>query len=649
MPARTQARMSKALPAAILLAIAMSSRMAMAAEPAPPPSASVAPIAIQPAIVAASKPITVTETSRSTLLVEAGKTIPIVDAGFPAPAIETNKPISATVPSRPTPVAEASKPSPTAETSKLILAAVASRPTQVAEASQSSPVTETSKSAPVAEIGKLILAAVASRPIPVAEASKSSQVTETSKPAPVAEIGKLIPAAVASRPTPVVEAGKPGNAAVTGKVSPVAEVGKPISVAETIKPIPVPAPAPDLWQRIRDGLRMSESDDPLVATHEAAFTRRAEELKRTLDRSRPFMFHIVEEVAKRDMPMELALLPIIESSFNPQALSPAQAAGIWQFIPSTGRVYGLDQNHWYDGRRDIVAATKAALDYLQYLNKMFGDWELALAAYNCGEGCVGRAVAKNRRQGLETDFTALSLPAETRHYVPKLLAVRNILREPERYGLDMETLANEPYFQIVTLPRPLEARAAAKLAGMNLDDFLDLNPGFRRKVIYTDTPSKLLIPINKVAVFNRNLDRDAGEMNWLRKYLAQKGESLLQIAERFDVSLSWLRETNPVQTGRKGQLKTATAMLVPATPAARPAPSVVAQAEENVKTAARATKPAGRTAKSNARRIHTVRKGDTLFALAERYNVAVADIKALNGALKVLRPGAKLRIPNANG
>lgn len=546
MPARTQARMSKALPAAILLALAFSSLPARAVESIQPPAP-----------------------------------LPAATAIAPQPAnAGSNKPSPAAEPGRPAPVADAVKPIPTSASSK---------------------------PSPVGETGK---------PAPVADAAKPNVVADTAKQGPVAETGKS---------GLVVDGSKPGANVVQ-------------------------APVPDLWQRIRDGLRMAESDDPLVTTHEAGFARRVAELQRTLDRSRPFMFHIVEEVAKRDMPMELALLPIIESSFNPQALSPAQAAGIWQFIPSTGRIYGLDQNHWYDGRRDIVAATKAALDYLQYLNRMFGDWELALAAYNCGEGCVGRAVAKNRKQGLATDFTALSLPAETRHYVPKLLAVRNILRDPERYNLALETLSNEPYFQIVTLPRPLEARAAAKLAGMNLDDFLDLNPGFRRKVIYTDTPSKLLIPLNKVAVFNRNLEHNAGEMNWLRKYLAQKGETLMQIAERFDVSLSWLRETNPVQTGRKGQLKTATAMLVPAAQAARPASTPVAQAEETAKPAARVAKAqTTRAAQSKARRIHTVRKGDTLFGLAERYNVAVADIKALNGALKVLRPGTKLRIPNENG
>ncbi len=410
--------------------------------------------------------------------------------------------------------------------------------------------------------------------------------------------------------------------------------------------VPVEIPVTDLWLRIRAGMAMAESPDPLVATHEAGFARRAEELHRTLERSRPFMYHIVEEVEKRGMPTEIALLPIIESSFNPQALSPAQAAGIWQFIPSTGRIYGLDQNHWYDGRRDIVAATKAALDHLQYLQRMFGDWELALAAYNCGEGCVTRAISRNRGQGLSTRFSALALPSETRNYVPKLLAVRNILRAPENYGLALEGLPNEPYFQVVTLPRPLEARAAAKLAGMNLDDFLDLNPGFRRKVIYSDAPSKLLIPVKKVAVFNRNLDRSAGEMNWLRKYLAQKGETLKQIAERFDVSLSWLRETNPVVTGRKGQLKTTTAMLVPAAPvASTPVVSAPVQREIAKAPAPVAESRPVRTAKSAGKRIHTVRKGDTLFSLAQRYNVAVADIKALNGKLKVLRPGAKLRIP----
>jgi len=529
-----------------------------------------------------------------------------------------------------------------------------------------------------------ILLALSLAPLPASatEASGKPATAETAqKSAPVKVIAPVLATAsvAASQPTgPGAPASVPAGA-VPGNGLPLAQpgvqanpqiasadgaAGKPEAPAEAVVLAPLDLPKQDLWARIREGMRLAESNDALVSVHEAGFVRRSEDLKRTLERSRPFMHHIVEEVARRGMPLELALLPIIESSFNPEALSPAQAAGIWQFIPSTGRIYGLDQNHWYDGRRDIVAATKAALDHLQYLNRLFGDWELALAAYNCGEGCVGRALAKNRAQGLETRFSALALPAETRNYVPKLLAVRNILREPERYGLKLDSLPDEPYFQVVTLPRPLEARAAARLAGMNLDDFLDLNPGFRRKVIYSDAPSKLLIPRNKVALFNKSLERNAGEMNWLRKYLAQKGESLKQIAERFDVSLSWLRETNPVETGRKGQLKTATPMLVPATPgatgnvAAAGTPVGKALADSNTRVQASvsarhgkmaAKKAPTRVAKASTRRVHTVRKGDTLFDLAERYNVAVADIKALNGRLSVLRPGTRLRIPPGNG
>jgi membrane-bound lytic murein transglycosylase D len=425
-----------------------------------------------------------------------------------------------------------------------------------------------------------------------------------------------------------------------------AAVAEPtLTHTETLsEPIQVEAAEVDLWQRIRAGLSMADSNDPLVQTHENSYIKRQDQLQRTLERSRPYLYHIVEQVEKRGMPMEIALLPIIESSFDPQALSPSQAAGIWQFIPSTGRIYGLDQNHWYDGRRDIVAATKAALDHLQYLYRLFNDWELTLAAYNCGEGCVARAITRNRVHGLPTNFGALSLPAETRHYVPKLLAVRNLIRAPEAYGLALENLPNQAYFQTVTLPRPLEAHAAAKLAGMNLDDFLDLNPGFRRKVIYSDTPSKLLLPVDKVDVFNRNLEQTASEMTWLRKYLAQKGESIKQIAERFDVSLQWLREHNPMDTGKKGQLKTATTMIVPAVGGAR-----TVAVNTSVATPTAQVQP-NRTVKAVAgRRVHTVRKGDTLFSLAERYNVAVAEIRALNGKLKILRPGAKLRIPVAKG
>jgi len=388
----------------------------------------------------------------------------------------------------------------------------------------------------------------------------------------------------------------------------------------------------DLWARIRAGLALADTSPELVQVHEDWFANRPGYLNRTVERSRLYLFHIVEEVEKRRMPMEIALLPMIESAYNPQAVSPQKASGIWQFIPSTGRVYGLKQNGWYDGRKDVLAATDAALDYLQQLYGMFGDWQLALAAYNCGEGCVGRAIARNKAQGLDTDYASLKLPTETRHYVPKLLAVRNIVREPERFGITLESIANEPYFMQVALNRPMEARHAAKLAEMNLDDFISLNPGYQRKVIHTDTPGVLLLPADKVETFHHNL-QNLGSRHQLQEYRVMKGEPASKIAAKFGVSLAWLKEHNPIKLWR-GRIATTQTIVVPA-----PAGKTAAAPSQK--------KPAARQA---ALRTHTVRKGDTLSELARRYNVTVSALRQHNEALAdTLRPGDKLTIPVSNG
>ncbi|MBI5937246.1 MAG: transglycosylase SLT domain-containing protein [Betaproteobacteria bacterium] len=402
----------------------------------------------------------------------------------------------------------------------------------------------------------------------------------------------------------------------------------------------------DLWERIRAGLAMDDNNIGLVRVHEAWYADRPAYIARTVERSRLYLFHIVEEVEKRGMPMEIALLPMIESAYNPLAVSPQNASGIWQFIPSTGRVYGLRQNGWYDGRKDVLAATDAALDYLQQLHAMFGDWQLALAAYNCGEGCVGRAIARNKAKGLDTDYASLNLPTETKHYVPKLLAVRNIVRDPRQFGITLESIANEPYFMQVALNRPMEARHAAKLAEMDLEGFISLNPGYQRKVIHTDTPGVLLLPADKVETFHYNLQR-LGERNQLQEYRAKRGEMASAIAAKFGVSLEWLKEHNPVKLWR-GKVANAQTLVVPAAngkpsqamsepPRLDPAPPV--RASE--------AKQRAKTAKQQARhRTHTVRKGDTLKRLAKRYKVKVSDLRQFNQATtEPLRPGTKLTIP----
>jgi membrane-bound lytic murein transglycosylase D len=245
----------------------------------------------------------------------------------------------------------------------------------------------------------------------------------------------------------------------------------------------VPLPDPDLWQRIRVGFALEPLDSPLVAEQEEWYASRPDYIKRFVDRGSLYLHYIVEQVEKRHMPTEIALLPVVESAFTPRAESRARASGLWQFIPSTGKTYGLKQNWWVDNRNDVVAATQAALDYLQRLHDEFGSWELALAAYNCGEGCVGRAVAWNQKRGLPTDYLSLKIPPETKSYVPKLMAVKNIVLSPATYGIELDSVPDQPYFTTVKAPAKIDVKLAAKLAGMTEEEFVALNPAHRKPVV----------------------------------------------------------------------------------------------------------------------------------------------------------------------
>jgi len=320
------------------------------------------------------------------------------------------------------------------------------------------------------------------------------------------------------------------------------------------------------------------------------------------------------------MPMEIALLPMIESAFNPKALSASAAAGIWQFIPSTGRHYGLRQDTWYDGRGDFTASTSAALDYLGKLYLDFGDWQLALAAYNCGEGCVARAIRSNIEQGLPSDYASLSLPNETRHYVPKLLALKNLISESERHGIAIEQLPDQPYFNQITIHASMDIHAAARLADMSSDEFIALNAAFPRKLIRSDTPVKLLVPVGKANTFQRNLK--SGSWDTWQPYPAQKGERPAALAKRFDVSLSRLEEHNQLHT-KNGKLVRAQNILVP----------VKARGD----LAVRIREPAQPVR-------YTAKRGDTLHAIARRFDVSLREIKAWN---PIFRNSSKIRMGQA--
>ncbi|MEJ2382242.1 MAG: transglycosylase SLT domain-containing protein [Gammaproteobacteria bacterium] len=259
-----------------------------------------------------------------------------------------------------------------------------------------------------------------------------------------------------------------------------------------------PPPPQTVWQRLRRGFRLPDYDNPRVRTQLQWYANHQEYLKRVMDRAEPFLYMITQQVEKRGMPSEIALLPVVESAFQPFAYSHGRAAGIWQFIPSTGRLYGLKQNWWYDGRRDVVASTDAALDYLDKLDKQFnGDWLLALAAYNSGEGTVASAVARNRRRHIPTDFWSLRLPQETESYAPKLLAIAAIIKNPQKYGIQLKPIPNKPQVALVDVGSQIDLALAADMAGISIEEMYRLNPGFNRWATDPRGPYRLLVPVDK--------------------------------------------------------------------------------------------------------------------------------------------------------
>ncbi|HUP95592.1 MAG TPA: transglycosylase SLT domain-containing protein [Burkholderiales bacterium] len=322
-----------------------------------------------------------------------------------------------------------------------------------------------------------------------------------------------------------------------------------------------PSPPKDVWTRIRQGFALAPMDNDLVREWENWYSSRPDYVARMIDRSSRFLFHIVEEVEKRNMPMEIALLPMIESAYNPVAYSRSHASGIWQFIPSTGKNFGLRQNWWYDGRRDVIAATGAALDYLEKLYGMFGDWPLALASYNWGEGAVGRAMDRNRVKGLPTDYESLTVPAETRGYLPKLIAVKNIISNPARYGLQLADVPNEPYFETIVVKQHIDLKIAAKFAELPLDEFKFLNPGHNKPVIRAGEAERIVLPKHKVATFLANFAKhDTPLLSWQAVTL-RAGEKVEKVAALHGMTLAELKQVNGL--GHQKKILIGQPLLVP--------------------------------------------------------------------------------------
>lgn len=380
----------------------------------------------------------------------------------------------------------------------------------------------------------------------------------------------------------------------------------------------------DVWGRIRKGFAIPDLENPLVANHVEWYSSRPDYIQRTTTRASRYLFHVVQELEKRNMPTELALLPFIESAFNPQALSSAKAAGMWQFIPSTGRDYNLTQSMFKDERRDVLASTDAALTYLQKLYGMFGDWQLALAAYNWGEGSVQRAINKARAAGVTTDFNGLSqfMPAETRNYVPKLQAVKNIIAAPGDYGLALPKVDNQPYFVTIGKTRDIDVKVAAQLAELSIDEFKALNPQFNRPVIPAGSGTQILLPQNNAEKFKSNLAKWGRALStWTAHKVTGARERIETIAKKFGTTPEVIREVNNIPP--KMVVKAGSTVLVPKTEALAEKDI----APELVETATLVTAPDV----PDTRRIYVkVGKRDTLASIAQRHGVSAAQIKTWN-------------------
>jgi len=412
--------------------------------------------------------------------------------------------------------------------------------------------------------------------------------------------------------------------------SPLGELAlKPVLVDEAANAGAPPAPAAhvyaDLWERIRAGFAMPELPTPLVEEKERFYLQRPDYLQRMFSRGNRYLFHIVEEIERRGMPTELALLPFVESAMNPTALSSAQAAGLWQFIPSTGRAYNLQQDWWVDNRRDVVKSTEAALDYLQKIYALAGnDWFLALASYNWGENAVARAMRRNESRGLPTDYLSLTMPAETRQYVPKLIALKNIVLHATELGVQLPALRNEPYFVTIEKTRPIDLALAAKFAGMSVAEFVALNPAHNRPVIAASRNNQIKLPADRLDAFLAAVERHGKESRafatW-QPHTLQKGETIESLARRAGISAAELLDANDLRRGQ--HILAGTRILAP---------------QRSVEDETRLEGFEGPRVYELVERPaawHRLRRGDTLASVARRYGTSVAALRSWN------RVGAK--------
>ena len=381
-----------------------------------------------------------------------------------------------------------------------------------------------------------------------------------------------------------------------------------------------------IWPKIRSHFQLDlNQNNSKIRAQRNWYLRHPKYLARVIHRASPYLYYISEEIKKRNMPMELALLPIVESAFDPFAYSHSRASGIWQFIPSTGKIYGLKQNWWYDGRRDVIASTQGALDFLTDLNKRFdGDWLHALAAYNSGGGTVNKAIRKNKRKGRPTDFWALSLPKETRAYVPKLIALAQIFKSPEQYGITLGPIPNRAYFDIVELDGQIDLAQATQLAGLKINELYQLNPGFNRWATDPEGPHRLVVPLSQAEQLRRGLAQLtlSQRVQW-KRYKIKSGDSLSTIAVKFNTKASVLRQVNNL----KGSfIRAGKTLLIPSPSHTLASYSLSAEQRQlNKQTNA---------VKGKQKTIYRVKKGDSLWTIARKHRVTSTQLSKWNGIAK---------------
>jgi membrane-bound lytic murein transglycosylase D len=381
---------------------------------------------------------------------------------------------------------------------------------------------------------------------------------------------------------------------------------------------------------MRGGFQLPSENRRAIDTQLSYYANNPQYLERVFGRAELYLHHIVQEVEARGMPLEIALLPVVESAFEPYAMSGARAYGLWQFIPGTAQRFGLRQDWWYDGRRDVLASTRAALDYLQYMHdEFFNDWLLAIAGYNCGEYCVQRAVRANREAGLPVDFWSLKLPSETRAYVPKLLAMARLVRNPEAYGIEFSSIPNEPYFVKVDTGGQIDIKLAAELAGITDEEVYELNPGFHRWATPPSGPHHLLLPYDSADAFRESLALlTPDERLRITYHKVHSGESVASVASRYKTQATVIRELNGIGNG---PLVVGSELRVPS--------GVTELPPKVMRAAARIDRGMGGPRSTKRPAIHVVRRGESLWRIAKRHRTDVRTLARLNG----IGPGATLR------